>query len=51
MVMWKGIRVGKARKQYGVEYPDMYSQESKVPEVALCLRFIFLLATKIKRPV
>merc|ERR1712071_182416 len=30
MVMWKGIRVGKARKLYGVEYPDVYSQDNKV---------------------
>ena len=51
MVMWKGIRVGKARKQYGVEYPDMYSQESKVLEVALFLCFIFLMTKTIKHPV
>lgn len=30
MVMWKGIRVGKARKEHGVQYPDMYSQDNKV---------------------
>jgi hypothetical protein len=30
MVMWKGIRVGQARKKFGVEYPDMYSKDSKV---------------------
>jgi len=30
MVMWKGIRVGKARKVHGVDYPDMYSKDSKV---------------------
>jgi hypothetical protein len=32
MVMWKGIRVGQARKKFGVEYPDMYSKDSKVPK-------------------
>ena len=30
MVMWKGIRVGKARKEHGVQYPDMYSPDNKV---------------------
>ena len=30
MVMWKGIRVGQARKKYGVEYPDMYSKDSRI---------------------
>ena len=30
MVMWKGIRVGMARKKYGVEYPDMYSKDSRI---------------------
>ena len=30
MVMWKGIRVGQARKKYGVEYPEMYSKDSTV---------------------
>ena len=35
MVMWKGIRVGKARKLYGVEYPDMYSQDNKVESETL----------------
>ena len=30
MVMWKGIRVGKARKEHGVQYPDMYSSDNKV---------------------
>jgi hypothetical protein len=34
MVMWKGIRVGQARKKFGVEYPDMYSKDSKVRFVA-----------------
>jgi len=28
MVMWKGVRVGQARKRFGVEYPDMYSKDS-----------------------
>ena len=30
MVMWKGIRVGQARKKHEVPYPDMYSKDSKV---------------------
>ena len=30
MVMWKGVRVGQARKQYGVAYPEMYSKDSTV---------------------
>jgi hypothetical protein len=40
MVMWKGIRVGMARKKFGVEYPDMYSKDSKViqPFLQICLQ-------------
>ena len=30
------IQVGKARKLYGVEYPDMYSAESKVFDCIQC---------------
>ena len=37
MVMWKGIRVGKARKVHGVDYPDMYSKDSKVKPTTLGL--------------
>ena len=37
MVMWKGIRVGKARKEHGVQYPDMYSQDNKVLVNTQCL--------------
>merc|ERR1712126_395763 len=30
MVMWKGIRVGMARKKYGVQSPEMYSKDSAI---------------------
>ena len=35
MAMWKGIRVGQARKKFNVEYPDMYSKDSKVQSLYL----------------
>jgi glutathione S-transferase len=28
--MWLGMRVMRARKQYSVEYPDLYSKDNKV---------------------
>jgi hypothetical protein len=43
MVMWKGIRVGQARKKFGVEYPDMYSKDSKVSFMESHLPFVVYL--------
>ena len=31
--IWKGFKVGGARKRFKVEYPDMYSKDSKVSKV------------------
>merc|ERR1711872_961292 len=30
MIMWKGFKVGGARKKYKVNYPDMYSKDSDI---------------------
>ena len=38
MTYWKAMAVGRARKQHGVEYPDMYSKDSKVNTILLDIR-------------
>ena len=46
MTMWKGFKVGAARKKYNVEYPDMYSKDSKIFNWEANLRKNYILFKK-----
>ena len=38
MLFWKGMKVGRARKQYGIKYPIMYNAENGGDNVFNCIQ-------------